>query len=206
MKRFAVVLLLLFGLHGVLLCQVNGGPKLGINFSNQYHKMLTDTEKPVASTLVGYHVGGELLVQLPVVGMEFEANLLLMRKGCKYAVGEGEAKFEHSRSLYYLDLPLRINYSVGLATTGLFVGAGSTVSVGLFGWDKTKGAEEEKVKWGSKPNELNRFDIALGAQLGIRYKGMQLSGFFDWGFLNTLHHEHVKTTNYYGGISFAYLF
>lgn len=183
--------------------QISGGPKAGVNFPGQYitPKLADEEIEGNQKLMVGFHVGGELLVQLPVVGLEFEANALLTRKGRLDKIGE----VKHTTDLYYLDFPLKVNYSIGLAKTGIFFGAGPTLSVGLFGWDRT-GDLEAKVHWGDELGAYKRFDIGVGAQVGVRIAGFQVSGYFDWFFANIRNIEGLKVTNYNGGLSLAYLF
>ena len=48
--------------------------------------------------------------------------------------------------------------------------------------------------------------LFLLAHLGVRVAGVQLSGYFDWGFVNISNRASVTRSNYNGGISLAYLF
>ncbi len=186
--------------------QYNGGIKAGVSFPRRHvsgNPMLSDSTQ---RQTFGYHAGGEFLMQLPVVGLEFEVDLLFVKKSYSYASNKVNPRFEFTRAIYYLDLPLKLNYSIGLATTGLFVGAGPTLSVGLFAKDSGPSATSARPGFGGKPTQLNRFDVSLSAQLGLRFSGVQLSGYFDWGFLDCENIPSETSTLYHGGISLGYLF
>lgn len=201
--------------------QVSGGPKIGINFPAHY---VRTTDQPVTATnryLIGFHAGGELLLQLPVVGMEFEINALFTRKGYSYSLAAprvvekvepdvttktAQESSQITQSLYYLELPIKVNYSIGLASTGLFAGIGPTIGVGLFGWTRTDTDAPVPISWGDGANEYKRYDLGLGAHIGIRIMGVQLSGYFDWGFVNLSNRTSVVRYNYNGGLSLGYLF
>lgn len=205
---------------GAAYAQVSGGPKLGINFPAHHVRESNRDVTAKNRYLIGFHAGGELLVQLPVVGMEFELDALFTRKGYRYSdvlpkvvdkvepdVPESTAEqtSKITQDLYYLEFPIRINYSIGLAGTGLFVGAGPTIGVGLFGWTRTDQDEPVVVGWGDAAGEYKRYDLGLGVHLGARFIGIQLSGYFDWGFVNISNRPSVVRNNYNGGISLAYL-
>lgn len=222
MKRIIVTILVL-GLAGLgaVHAQVSGGPKIGINFPAHYVRATDQTVKAKNRHLIGFHAGGELLVQLPVVGMELQIDALFTRRGYRYSMMiprvvekvepdvttfEAQQSSMISQSLYYLEFPIKVNYSIGLAGTGLFVGLGPTIGVGLFGWTRTDSTEPVPISWGDGASEYKRFDLGLGAHIGIRIMGAQLSGYFDWGFVNLSNRASVSRYSYNGGISLAYLF
>lgn len=201
--------------------QISGGPKIGINFPAHYVKESGSKVTAKNRYLVGFHVGGELLVQLPVAGLEFQIDALFTRKGFRYSEvmptiietvepditeNMAERTTKITQELYYLEFPVRINYSIGLSSTGLFAGLGPTIGVGLFGKTRTDGQKPVVIGWGEDSNEYKRYDLGLGAQLGIRLMGTQLSGYFDWCFVNISNRSSVVRNNYNGGISLAYLF
>lgn len=223
MKRVAIslILFLLAHLGGNARAQVSGGPKVGINFPSHYVKETERTVRAKNLHLIGFHAGGELLVQLPVVGMEFELDALFTRKGYRYSMVLPDVveKVEPditattaaqtskiTQELYYLEFPIKINYSLGLAGTGLFAGVGPTIGVGLFGWTRADREKSVAIGWGDGADEYKRYDFSLGAHLGVRVAGVQLSGYFDWGFVNISNRASVTRSNYNGGISLAYLF
>lgn len=222
MKKIILTILLIgFAGLGAVHAQVSGGPKIGINFPAHYVRATDRTVSAKNRYLVGFHVGGELLLQLPVVGMEFQIDALFTRRGYRYSMVApsvvekveldvtsyaAQQSSKISQSLYYLEFPIKVNYSIGLAGTGLFVGLGPTIGVGLFGWTRTDGAEPVPISWGDGASEYKRYDLGLGAHIGIRIMGAQLSGYFDWGFVNLSNRTSVSRYSYNGGISLAYLF
>lgn len=222
MKRIAIVTLIV-GLAGLgkATAQISGGPKIGINFPAHYVRATDQKVTAKNRYLIGFHAGGELLLQLPVVGLEFQVDALFTRKGYRYSMVPAEVvekvepdgttlaaeeNTQITQSLYYLEIPIKINYSIGLAGTGLFAGIGPTIGVGLFGWTRTDGAEPVPISWGEGASEYKRYDLGIGAHIGIRLMGVQLSGYFDWGFVNLCNRTSVARYNYNGGISLAYLF
>lgn len=198
------ICLLLFAM--TVSAQFNGGPKAGVTFPRRHvsgNPVLSDSTQ---RQTFGYHAGAEFLMQLPIVGLEFEADLLFVKKSYAYESSKVSPKFEFTRSIYYLDLPLKLNYSIGLATTGVFVGAGPTLSVGLLAKDSGTAIEQADPGFGDKLTQLKRFDVSLSAQLGVRFSGVQLSGYFDWGLLDFENVPNETSTLYHGGISLGYLF
>ena len=179
--------------------QVAYGPVAGASFATQ-SRSFGKNDKVISSMAVGYHIGGELLAPLPVVGLEIETDLLLHRKGSHYTENGGP---EITTTYYYLDLPIRLNYALGLSRTNIFIGIGPTFSYALSG-----SREREKNKVEDVLNDFNQrhWDIAIGAQLGVRIVGVQFKVFYDLGLVDISRNPHHKVGNRVLGLQLGYLF
>ena len=104
---------------------------------------------------------------------------------------------DESTSVYYLRVPLHLNYTVDVADkVALFLGAGPSFAIGLGGKDKPFKGEES----------LNRFDLQVGGLAGIRVlNSLELRVGYDWGILKA---EDVDVSNHRNGftVGLAYVF
>lgn len=209
MKRSLFLFSCLLLMSGVVVAQpLSFGVKAGVSFPWQTIKMGEESIAKDKSIMVGFHAGGLLLLQMPLPGLEVEADVLFSSKGVSYKTDKSVLNteaFDYTSTLYYLDIPLKVNYSIGLAKTGIFLGAGPTFSIALAGNSKV-GEAKEKIEFGSDLGKANRFDLGAGLQAGVRIAGFQVSGYFDWFFLNVSNAEKTKIQNRVGGVSLAYLF
>lgn len=206
MKRFLLLCLILVGGFSYSgMAKGNSfflyGLKAGLQFPWQSlsgNKLLEDRNQQTFTT---FQVGGLVMYQLPVPGLELEADLLFCEKGSRYKnrITKGDEFFR----FYSLDIPLRLNYSIGLARTGIFLGAGPLFSVALAGKDTLKG---ESIKFGGDDDEYKRFDIALGVQTGLRFRGIQLALSYDWGFIDMANQPGFSQTNHWLALTLGYIF
>lgn len=202
----AIALLLVLPVLAFAQSPVRFGIKAGIAFPHQTIRKDRVEIHANQSYLFGFHAGGELLVNIPITGLEVELDALLSRKGSKYTTNKaGEGKVDHSTSMYYLDFPLKLNYFIGFSDIGIYAGIGPTFSCGLFG-NQVNGKRDVAIEWGDKPNDFSRFDMALSAQVGMRFRGLQANVFYDYGVYNTSATKNRSVTNRGLGISIGYLF
>lgn len=149
---------------------------------------------------VSYHIGGELLAHLPIVGLEIETDLLLHRKGSHYTENGGP---EITTTYYYLDLPVKLNYALGLSRTNIFIGIGPTFSYALSG---TSQKAKNEMRDALDDFKQRRWDIAFSAQLGVRIVGVQFKVFYDLGLVDISRNPHHKVGNRVLGLQLGYLF
>ncbi len=210
-RIFVLLLSLLFIAPIASALPLHLGLKAGLVFPRQQVKFEGKSINKNQEFLFGWQAGAELLFQFPVFGWELEANALVTRKGYKYNYKDehlSKSNIMHTTSLYYLDFPLKINYSIGLSDTGVFLGLGPTFSLAL-GGSITKGKVKETIEWGREDKEdkgLSRFDWALSAQAGVRLFGAQLAVFYDFGLFNIAKAKNYNIHNQNFGVNLAYLF
>ena len=179
--------------------QVAYGPVAGVSFATQSRSFGKD-DKVISSMAVGYHIGGEFLAHLPVVGLEIETDLLLHRKGSHYTENGGP---EITTTYYYLDLPVKLNYALGLSRTNIFIGIGPTFSYALSG---TSQKAKNEMRDALDDFKQRRWDIAFSAQLGVRIVGVQFKVFYDLGLVDISRNPHHKVGNRVLGLQLGYLF
>lgn len=213
MKRIVLLLVLVAGVAAGAWSQDGKNPltfgvKAGLRFPHMRIEREGEQIFKDQSYMFGYLLGGEVLAHFPVLGLEVEGNALFSRKGVHYesTLGEGKSAktLDVTQSLYYLDFPLKVNWEVGFANTGLFLGVGPTFSVGLLGNTNVTGATQ-RVEWGAAGG-FDRFDVAMSAQVGLRYSGVQVSVFYDYGMVNIRHGDGLKMKNRMFGFTLAYMF
>ncbi len=208
MKRIALLMGGVLAFAGVAhagIGPLSFGVKAGLRFPSQSIEMEKLNIDKGSDFMFGYHLGGELLFHLPVIGLEVEGNALFSRKGAQYSYGEGKMKLDVTRTMYYLDFPLKLNYALGFANTGIFIGVGPTFSVGIGGKEEV-GENLDDIVWNKDGEGFSRFDVAISGQLGVRFMGAQLSAFYDYGLGNISKVKDVKIHNKMFGVSLAYLF
>ncbi len=95
----------------------------------------------------------------------------------------------------YIDLPLQLQYKLSIAhELYLVFNVGPTFSYGLANTTTTltkstlSGSRESFSD--NYDNYFQRFDVLLGANLGIQYKNYQLRGGYDWGMMNIFQTEY----------------
>lgn len=179
--------------------QVAYGPVAGVSFPTQNRSFGRDTTV-ISSMAVSYHIGGELLAHLPIVGLEIETDLLLHRKGSHYTENGGP---EITTTYYYLDLPVKLNYALGLSRTNIFIGIGPTFSYALSG---TSQKAKNEMRDALDDFKQRRWDIAFSAQLGVRIVGVQFKVFYDLGLVDISRNPHHKVGNRVLGLQLGYLF
>lgn len=191
--------------------------RAGVSFPKQPTKLKDPELKPMKNKiLVGFHTGVGILVAIPQVpGLSMEFTTVFDRKGTQFTntlgssltspIESSDPEVMVTRDAYYINFPIHLVYSVEMMRTGIFVSAGPTLSCGLFGHTKFKGGTEQAAVFNDL-NALKRFDVSIGARMGFRLLGIELSGFYDAGLLDISSKGHVNIQNGVGGLSLGYLF
>jgi hypothetical protein len=150
--------------------------------------------------LHGFKVGADYSIDLGTFGLAF-------RPGLNYTFFGGKLdKAVSSRySFHYLNVPLDLKYAFSFNDDfGIYVLAGPKVALGLSavakeedGGDKYrdnlytgkwKGTYEGQTQSGKDEGggSMQRFDLQLGAGVGVQYKALSLEFGYDWGVINMM--------------------
>lgn len=154
----------------------------------------------VLPSRIGFHAGPKAEISLSMLrNVYLDASALLSLKGTGQLLDEG------NRSLYYLEVPLRIGYKYPMNNTfSVFGKAGPYVGFGLFG-SSIEGYEDNPFsddEFGYK-----RFDFGLGVKAGVEISNKyQASIGYDWGLINIDNSGSIGFSNRNLSVSLAYLF
>lgn len=182
MKKFLVIVALLFiGYSASAQFKVNAG---------YLNSRLSYKASGISASIDGNGFFAGVLCEIPVggIGLGFEPGLNFDYLKFK-AAGESQA-------LYYLRAPLHLNFSLELShAASIFVGAGPSVIFGVGGDDEPFG-----------DGGMNRFDLQLGALVGIRLvKHLEIRAGYDWGLLKAEDSE-IKNHRNAVNVGLAYAF
>lgn len=115
-------------------------------------------------------------------------------------IAHKEDAIDGTLNAFYLQLPIHVGYRFDLGeTTALFVQAGPTLSVGLFGSD---------IEWygGGKSNYFDhakRFDLGVGGRVGVEVSKFQIGVGANYGVLKVMD---IGGHNLSANINLAYMF
>jgi len=196
-----MILLTAFGLSA----QTTIGINAGAAFSN-----VTLKAGPVSASLeskTGITAGITLDAPLSS-NFSFQPALNFVQKG--YRLKDESSK--ETVNLNYLEVPLNFVYSTE-KNYGFFIGAGPSLAYGISGKDKFSSEgmpdDEEKIKFGSSPDDVKAFDFGLNALAGYRTKGaFTISANYNLGLskLNNSESSDDKSSikNKYFGVKIGY--
>lgn len=221
-KSFVVVALLLMGFSLAASAQLKFGVRAGLGFPNQTGK----SEKLLGGGTVtystarafGFHAGVLALYQIPMGfgGLEIEGDLQFAKLGGKAkeamidlvkTLKEGkEVAYKPVESLYYLQIPLRANFTFDLGPVNLLAGVGPQFGFGLFGSYKM-GDQKTDIKFG-KDEYYSVMDISLSMHAGVRLGALPLQAtfFYDLGLMDIDSSDISSVKNHNLGVSLAFLF
>lgn len=116
---------------------------------------------------------------------------------------------EYTMSIYYLTLPVYLQYNLPVKETGLFfAGLGPYYGYALFGKyvDKINGeTTRESIKFGKDESGLRRGDFGLGLVAGYVYRRLLLQLSYDFGLSNINFEKDFKAYNRAFGFSVGYV-
>ncbi|MBK5721865.1 PorT family protein [Dysgonomonas sp. Marseille-P4677] len=121
-----------------------------------------------------------------------------------------------TQNLMYLQLPIHLGHKIDIGkTTKLVFSAGPYVAYGIGG--KTKGNyfvwnDDPTTSYGSYSNVdynsfdswIRRFDVGMGASMGIEFGKFSVNIGYDWGLVNVANGMESKNRN--GSLSVGYKF
>lgn len=100
----------------------------------------------------------------------------------------------------YAQLPIHVGYRFGLGTVSLFIQAGPTLGVGLWG-SKIHFYEGSSISYF---DAANRFDLGIGGRIGVEFNRFQISAGANYGVLDT--YDFDDGNNLVANIGVAYMF
>lgn len=170
--------------------QVEQGFRMGIRVNGGLSNVVADGDKMA----FGYGLGW-------VAEYNFNSNLFLQSGIGLENIAHKEEAIDGTLNAYYGQLPIHIGYRFGLGdTSSLFVQAGPTLGVGLFG---------SKIEWygGGETNYFDvakRFDLGVGGRVGVEFSSFQISAGVNYGVLEAF--DGVGGHNLSINLGVAYMF
>lgn len=195
LKTMAVAMSALFVFAGSVSAQdsfLTLGIKGGANLSNYSGDI--DDNKYVFKYQFGITADMALTDNFYLItGLDFQT------KGAKSKPDVGqEVKFNPM----YLQIPVHAAYKFDIATdTRFVVEAGPYFAYGIGG--KMKGEEKHNI---FKDDRFKRFDLGLGAGIGVEYKMFALKGGYDFGLLDISDMSGIKARNHNAYLTLGYRF
>lgn len=151
--------------------QVNEGFRMGIRINGGLSNVVADGTE----MRFGYGVGW-------IAEYNFSPNLFLQSGIGLENVAHKQEAIDGTLNAYYAQLPIHIGYRFGMSESScLFIQAGPTIGIGLFG---------SKVEWrrGGETNYFDsakRFDLSAGGRIGVEFSQFQISAGANYGVLKT---------------------
>lgn len=149
--------------------QVEQGFRMGIRVNGGLSNVVGDGDKMT----FGYGFGW-------VAEYNFNSNLFLQSGVGLENIAHKEEAIDGTLNAFFAQLPIHIGYRFGLGdATSLFVQAGPTLGIGLFGSD---------IEWygGGSANYFDyakRFDLGVGGRVGVEFSKFQISAGANYGVL-----------------------
>lgn len=214
----------------VLLCVAAVGTasaKTGIHVgyvNSKYYPHVGELSPENSKLYNGFEVG--LDNKTKIIG-----NILSVKYGLNYTFLELEGQpllsYDVKTVNHYLDIPVHLQVGIplgiiriyayggpkflmGLSSKTTYSNAESTLSYNLYnGKVQTDGPIDDKInaQIGTSEGDLKRFDILLGAGLGVELFGMlNVTAGYDWGLLNQSKHENLEFLRNQFNVSIGILF
>lgn len=155
----------------------------------------------------GYHIGlqGDINIYK---GLYAQAALMLEGRNYDGNVFSTYGASWQSKP-YYLSIPVHVGYKFAVAdNVKLSLSAGPKFDIGLFGKHNTKVLNQTTDYHGNvfSDNYLNRFDVAIGAKVGVElFDHYQVSVGYNWGLKNIVK-DGPDTKNRQLQVTIGYIF
>lgn len=140
----------------------------------------------------GFNIGP--IIDIPLQNIfSVETGILFTSKGHKISGNpfQGVNNYLFQRNTFYLDFPVLLKVSIPIKKTKIFAMAGGFAGGALYGNIIAEGENnsvmerfKNKIEWGSKPNEYDRFDYGLKAGIGIKIRKYQIGASYELGLKN----------------------
>lgn len=199
MKKFIKLALLLILLPTTLHAQtLRGGIVAGYDYNMPQHYF--DNKS-------GYHIGlqGDINIYK---GLYAQAALMLEGRNYGGNVFSTYGASWQSKP-YYLSIPVHVGYKFAVAdNVKLSLSAGPKFDIGLFGKHNTKVLNQATDYHGNvfSDNYFNRFDVALGAKVGVElFEHYQVGIGYNWG-LKSIVKNGPDTKNRQLQVTLGYMF
>jgi len=198
MKKFFSTMALVLAMTTGLLAQNNFGIRAGYNLANQFVR--EGDHSATTKVASRFHVTGYYDVRISP-GFSIQPGLSLEGKGAKSKIPEGT----FIDKFLYLQVPVNFLGRVETRSGDFFYGGGPYLAYGVSA-KVTSGRQGIDINWGSGVDELNPFDLGLGAMLGYRFmNGFVLSASSTAGLIN-ISNTSTKYLNRVTSISVGYEF
>jgi hypothetical protein len=196
-KKLLLVAALIAGVASGAAAQepIKFGVRAGLNFDNQTESRGGSSSTSLGSK-AGFHLGG--IADIPLASfaaslpewLYVQPGLYLTTKGAKDSQSSSGYSAEYTRSLYYLEVPIRALAKFPI-TDDIKVGVnfGPAIGVALSGKDKqemTSGGVTTPSSGNTfkKGNNMGRFHFGLDFGAGVYYRQFYLGLNYDLGLSN----------------------
>lgn len=171
MKKF-LILAVLAVLSTTAYAQVENGFRMGVRVNAGVSNVVYEGDK----SSFGYGLGW-------LAEYNFNSNLFVQSGIGVENIAHKENAINGTLNAVYGQLPVHVGYRYYIAeSTALFVQAGPTLGVGLFG---------STIKWNNGVSSnyfdaIKRFDLGVGGRLGVELSKFQISAGVNYGVLNAI--------------------
>lgn len=217
MKRKCLLLLALF----VFCCTVAASAQLKFGFRGglglPYMRtkglgQIGGAQAANTGSTFGVHAGALALYQFSIGfwNVEFETDVQFAKLGARLTDTFLGVNAEGWLSIYYVQIPLRANFSFDLGLFNIFASAGPQVGIALFDTFKKSKGERDVKDFLNLPDGkyYETLDLALSMHAGVRLGSLPLrvTFYYDVGVLDIEHRSREITLNNHNfGVSLAYL-
>ncbi len=187
--------------------QVRFGVKAGLNLANISFSNLPAEAGITTSMIPTFMVGGQVEFDF-AENLGLGVGLQLQGKGAKNKSDFLGQTVETTVTPMYLQVPVMLQYR----NNGFFAGVGPYVGFGLFGKNKTTGADSQDLKFGSTiDDDFSALDFGAGVEVGYEFGSLRATASYNLGLANALPKDAVsgsdlKARHNVIGIGLAYLF
>ena len=204
------MMLMILLASGSISAQTKVGISAGPAFANVSIKAGGISVSPKLKT--GFTAG--LFVDAPLsTYLSFQPAINFVQKG--YLLKDGSVK--DKVNINYIEVPLNFVYNTK-HNDGFFIGAGPSIGVGISGKEKytdkdfPEGNFDDKIKFGSKEEEIKRTDFGANVLAGYKFAGgFIVSGNYNLGLSNIANksddpEDDGTVKNRYFSIKIGYMF
>lgn len=127
-----------------------------------------------------------------------ETGLNLISKGFKHEYDLKEFGFYSlvKTRLYYLEAPIMLNYRYKVGDVNLIPSIGMGINLGIKGNSKSevddfgvKESNSSEISFGSKDEDIRRYDLTFNSGLGIEYNRVQVKFQYQLGLFNMINNS-----------------
>ena len=162
----------------------------GFNLSQfQYQREGNVVPRDGTKLKPGFNIGP--IIDIPLQNIfSVETGILFTSKGHKFSGNplQGVQNYLFQINTFYLDLPILLKTTIPVKKTKITAMAGGYIGNALYGKVIAEGEEnsvlkhfENKIQWGNKSNEYDRFDYGLKFGAGVKVRKFQLEAFYELG-------------------------
>ena len=210
---WAVVLGLLAALGASAQFGIGARAGVGAAFATYQYDLgvLGKTQKQTGGITLAAHAGLAALYILPA-GFEVEGGVQFGMFGGRSKSLPELGNFSISRSVYAVQVPVRLGWSVSFGQTlGAYAQVGPQFTIAVAGRETAKAevarvVSETTTDMKFEDNAYNRFLIDLSIHAGVKISSLRVGAYYDMGLLNM---SSVKGFTYRpssAGVSLAYFF